>query len=252
MRRRRFLAALGLVVAAGLSACGQQGNTAGANQQAAERFLTERNNGTPVALGANAGASNTAPVGTVERVEGRTIEVQGGDGKRTTIQLAADAKISRLVEVQPSEIKAGDLITVFGTRNGAVLEARSIQIGDLGGEAIVVGGKADALPQSGGAPVKDPSKQGGEAQIITSNGDGLPAESMVSGTVERVEGQTLVVKDREGSSTTVQLSDTVEVFKRAMAEVSAIVAGTFIVARGTQQGDVFQATQVEILPSPTP
>ena len=252
MHRKRLLAALALAMAAGLSACSQPGNSAGANQQAAERFLTERNGGTPVALGEDGHAQNMTTLGTVEQVAGDTIVVKDKAGASTTIRLAADAKVYRQVAAQPSEIQAGDPIAAFGTRNGAILQADSIQIGGtMDSQTIVFGEKADTLAQGGGAPIID---TGGSQQhkgdlLVAGKGDHLPAGSIVSGTVERVAGDTIVVKDKAGTSTTVQLTGETKIHKQAMVEASAIEAGQLIMARGTQQRDEFQATQVNILAS---
>lgn len=255
MHRKQLLAALALAMAAGLSACSQPGTSAGANQQAAERFLTERNGGTPVALGEDARAQNMTTLGTVEQVAGDTIVVRDKAGTSTTIRLAADAKVYRQVAAQPSEIQAGDTIAAFGTRNGAILQADSIEIGGtMDSQAIVLDEQADAPTQGGGAPLivrknTDDQQQDQGDRFVAGKGDRLPAGSMVAGTVERVAGDTIVVKDKAGTSTTTQLTGETKIHKQTLVEASAIEAGQFIMARGTQQGDEFQAIQVTILAS---
>src|SRR5437870_12652592 len=111
MNRRQFLTFSSLTLAGALGACDLPGTTSGQqNQDAARQFLTERNGGTPVAIGA--GGPNAPVVGSIESVDGSKLSVKRQlEGTTTIVQLAAGAKILKDVDAQVSEVKAGDTVT---------------------------------------------------------------------------------------------------------------------------------------------
>src|SRR5829696_10194461 len=98
MNRRHFFTSATLILAGALSACATGGQQ---NQDAAQQFLTERNGGTPVAIGA--GGPNAPVVGSIESVDGSKLSVKRQmQGTTTIIQLAAGAKLLKDVDVQLS------------------------------------------------------------------------------------------------------------------------------------------------------
>jgi hypothetical protein len=134
MNRRQFLISSSILLAGALGACGPPGGTGDQqNQDAAQQFLTERNGGTPVTIGA--GGPNAPVVGSIESVDGSKLIVKREmQGTMTTIQLAAGARIHKYVDVQLSEIKAGDTLTAgmllfaTGTQEGEIYQATQVQI----------------------------------------------------------------------------------------------------------------------------
>ncbi|NWG18926.1 MAG: hypothetical protein HXY39_01230 [Chloroflexi bacterium] len=80
----------------------------------------------PVGPGGLAG-QNVA--GVVARVDGNRIVVTTPDSATVTVELANDAIVRRQVETQISDIKPGERIVAFGTRNGEMFQARSVQLG---------------------------------------------------------------------------------------------------------------------------
>jgi hypothetical protein len=68
----------------------------------------------------------------------------------------------------------------------------------------------------------------------------------VTGMVSAVSGNTITVTTRNGQTMTVQLADQGTVRKQVDGQLSDIKAGDQIVAFGTQNGDTFQATNIQI------
>ncbi len=71
------------------------------------------------------------------------------------------------------------------------------------------------------------------------------AQNLV-GTVDRVNGQTITVKARDNSTATIQLNADATIRKTVNGQVSDIHTGDTVIANGTRNGNVFQATSVPI------
>jgi hypothetical protein len=249
MNRRHFLASSALAAAAALGACGL-GGPAARNQDAAQRFLTERNGGTPVVLGQEAGREMPV-VGFVDAIDGRTLTVRpAAGGASATVQLADGAKIHKDVDIQLSELKAGEPIVAFGSKQGDVFRADLVRIGDgaPGGGAPIVfqrgaggsGGDTIITGGPGGQP-------GGGDQMFNAE---LPQP--VAGTLEKIDGRTIALKDADGASVAVRLADGAKIRRQAEIPLADLQTGAFIMASGAQDGDTFRATQLQILPPPQP
>jgi hypothetical protein len=75
------------------------------------------------------------------------------------------------------------------------------------------------------------------------------AKQTVRGTIERVEGLTLVVKSRDGAELKVALADNVLVVGIVKASLSDIKPGSFVGVTGMPQADGSQkAVEVHIFP----
>ena len=250
MNRRQFLISSSVLLASALGACGLPGGTSGQqDQDAAQQFLTERNGGTPVAIGA--GGPNAPVVGSIESVDGSKLSIKRQmAGTTTVVQLAAAAKILKDVDVQLSEVQAGDSATAFGEKQGDVFQADLLRLGagdgTFGGPVFIDRPSGQA---TGGPPVTGEAVDGGGDKVII-GGPGAGSAMPMTGTVETVEDQRIVLKDKDGASTTVQLAEGTKIQKQAEAALAELTAGTFIFATGTQDGDIYQATQVQILPVP--
>jgi hypothetical protein len=229
-----------------MAACGLPGGTSGQpNQDLAQQFLTERNGGTPVAVGN--GGPNAPVAGFVQNVDGPRITIKRPiDGSTATIELADGAQIHKDADAQLSEIKAGDTLTAVGSRQGDVFLADLLRIG---GDA-----------QSGGPVIFDhfdgegadgPAASSGKPDQVISYGPGSALPPPVTGTVTTIKDSRIVLKDKDGASTTVKLAANAKIQKAVQVGPAQLIAGVFIIASGTQNGDVFQATQVQILPAPT-
>lgn len=129
-----------LVVAAAAFFGGQQIGFASGQESraaAAQEFFARRGgaqNGAPpgdvpVQPVGPGGAAGQNVAGVVARVDGNRIVVTTPDNATVTVELANDAVVHRQVEAQISDIKPGERIVAFGTRNGEMFQARSVQLG---------------------------------------------------------------------------------------------------------------------------
>jgi len=82
--------------------------------------------------GANAqgtpGVPRDVAMGKVQKIDGNTITIQAADGTTSTFTIASDARIQQSVEIQPADLKAGDVIFATGQLNGDVFSATAIQV----------------------------------------------------------------------------------------------------------------------------
>ena len=67
-----------------------------------------------------------------------------------------------------------------------------------------------------------------------------------AGTVSEVSGDTITITTRNGQTMKVQLAADGTVRKQVDGQLSDITVGTQVVAMGTQNGDTFQATSIQI------
>jgi hypothetical protein len=166
------------------------------------------------------------------------------------VQLAAGAKVLKDVDAQLSEVKPGDTATAFGEQQGDVFQADLLRLGaadsTFGGPVFIDRsyGQATGSPPAAGETVD------GDGDNVVIGGPGAGSTMPMTGTVETIEDQRIVLKDKGGASTTVQLAEGAKIQKRAEASLAELTAGTFIFATGTQDGDIYQATQVQIIPAP--
>jgi hypothetical protein len=250
MNRRQFLISSSVLLASALGACGLPGGTSGhQDQDAAQQCLTERNGGTPVAIGA--GGPNAPVVGSIESVDGSKLSIKRQmAGTTTVVQLAAGAKILKVVDVQLSDVQAGDIATAFGEKQGDVFQADLLRLGagdsTFGGPVFIDRSSGQA---TGSPPATGEAVDGGGDKVII-GGSGAGSAMPMTGTIETIEDQRIVLKDKDGTSTTVQLAEGAKIQKQAEASLAELTAGTFIFATGMQDGDIYQATQVQILPAP--
>jgi hypothetical protein len=248
MKRTIFLAVVAALLLAAVGAGGwiylssQAPAGSAASQQAAQQFFAERGNGgTPgpitntMTFGGNSADGTGHPpgvAGAIAQVLSDTLVVQNPmDSTTTTVHLAADTKITRQADMQLADLKPGTHITAAGTKQGDTLEAQHVQVGD------------DSTTAGGGAPV--------QMAVNPSGGDGAaPSTSMmitsVSGTIAQVNGNAITVQSDDGQTTTVQLAANGQIQHQVPIGPADIHIGDLIFATGTQQGAVFEATQVQV------
>jgi hypothetical protein len=196
-----------------------------------------------VAIGS--GGPNAPVLGVIEMIDGRTLTVKRPiAGSASTIQLADGAAIRKDVEAQLGEIKAGDHLTAFGSRQGEVFQATLLRLGD---DASAEGMPLVMTFESGEAG--KPSAGGQDQFTVGGPGSALPKP--LSGVIESIDGRAIVLKEQGGTSTSVTLADKAKIQKSAEVGLAELSVGTMIMASGAQNGDVFEATQLRILPSPT-
>lgn len=227
-----------VALVAALSACGSSAPAIDQQQRVAE-FLTERNNGTPVALP----AASSAVAGTIEAIDGAAITVQTLiDRRARTIRVAPDAKVTQQRAAEASDIKPGDAVVVFGESAGEQLTATEIQIGGAPGAMVIAGAggptSGDQLAPAGAQAAPQPMTTG------TSAGPGI------AGTVTRVDGAALELRTADGSTQTVALASDVRVSATVDVSPAELETGQTILAEGRDTGGTFEATAIRVLPAP--
>lgn len=160
--------------------------------------------------------------GTVASVSGSTITLTGTDGKTYTID-AASTTVDKLSSISVGQIVAGDTLHVGGTVSGTNVTAEHIMDGQL--------------PQGG--------PRGGFGHR-DHDGDRGPG---VVGTVSAVNGSSLTVAGKNGTTYTVDASSAnvmkfAQGTKPAASTVSSIVVGDTVGIRGTVSGTTVTATDI--------
>ena len=125
---------------------------------------------------------------------------------------------------------------IVGARNGERNRAQAAQqfFGQRGGQGGQGGGQfGGGQGGQGGGPA------GGQ-------GGGFGRGNGVAGTVSAISGNTITINSRNGETTKIQLAADGTIRKQVDGQLSDITAGEQIVAFGTQSGDTFQATSIQV------
>jgi preprotein translocase subunit YajC len=111
----------------------------------------------------------------------------------------------------------------------------------------IIGGRAAAADRAQAAQGFFSQRGGGQAggQGGGQAGGGFRGGG-AAGTVSEVSGDTITITTRNGQTMKVQLAADSTVRKQVDGQLSDITVGTQVVAMGTQNGDTFQATSIQI------
>jgi hypothetical protein len=231
--RALMLAALAL-----LAACGQPAS----DNRASEQFLTERNGGTPVALG---GAPADAPlVGAVEKVDGRAITVKPLEGgAAVVVTLPEGSGVRSFAPAGRAALQPGVALSALGRERDGVFEAERIQIGDAGAAdagPVLMTSDRPAAP-GGGAP--EPR------QIVRGSGDtaGGDMPAMLAGSIETIDGAQVTLKIPGGATAQLRIAPATVIEQRAEIQPSELKPGATVAAFGKRDGDQLVATRVDLL-----
>jgi uncharacterized protein DUF5666 len=245
---------------AALSACGGAGGNPGNTQSgAANQFATERaGTGAPTPAGATApdvAMANTI-AGQIQQIDGNKVVVNNPMGSSVTLELTQDTKIQKQVQGAKTDLQAGTAVTVMGNKQNDIFQAIDVQIGGedlIGGSLMPAGG---ALPPGSGpdmssAPIQP--GQGAPAGGLVGAPAGAPMGDLpipMSGTIEKIDGNTMVLKTKDGNTVNVALTDQTIIHKLADTNISDLKPGTMVVAKGNKSANSFQVTSLQILPAP--
>lgn len=235
------------------------------NTDARNQFLAERSGGTTpitgtngLATGGGQGAGFPGVVGTVASVASDTLKIQNtADGTTTTVHLAANATIRKQVTAQLSDIKVGDQLFAIGPITNTKLTATVIQLGMTGGAGGFGGGfggqgrtrGANGTPGTGFTGTPGTRRQFNGTPVP----QGTPGAGFnrggfngVSGTVTAINGSTITVKAADGTITTVEVGTSTQIENQQTITLAAVKAGDTVRATGTQNGDIFEATALQV------
>lgn len=269
MLRGILLFALGIVVVViGIVAYQLLGHPAASpatatNSDARNQFLADRSGGTTPITGTNGlgapggqGAGFPGVVGTVASVASDSLKItNAADGTTTTVQLAANATIRKQVTAQLSDIKVGDQLFATGALTGTKLTAAIIQLGVTGGAGFGGGqGRARGVNGTPGTGRQFNGTPGTGRQFNGTPGpQGTPRAGFngggfngVSGAVTAINGSTLTVKATDGTTATVEVDTSTQIENQQTITLAAVKAGDTVRATGTQNGDIFEATALQV------
>jgi hypothetical protein len=184
---------------------GTRGSTGGAAGQARGASATSPA-GTPAA-----GRATSTVSGKVTKVDGATLSVQQTDNTMVSVTTNADTAVRKLVTGALTDLKAGDIVTVDGSKTGdTAMSAKTVT----------------SLGAASGAGA--PSGRGG-----AQTGGAAPA---LTGQIKSVDGGTLTVQGFDGSSVTVTTTPATVVRMQQPGAVSDIKAGDTLLIQGDKIG----------------
>src|SRR5690242_18181338 len=110
----------------------------------------------------------------------------------------------------------------------------------------IIGGRASAQNRAQAAQQFFNQRGGGQGGQGAGQGAGGFRGGGMAGTVNDVSGNTITITTRNGQTMKIQLASDGTVRKQVDGQLSDITKGQQIIAIGTQNGDTFQATSIQI------
>jgi hypothetical protein len=206
---------------------------------------------TPGAATAVPGAATTAPgaafaggqgvsrgtSGTVESVSGNSLTVKAQDGTTIKATVSATTTYAVNVAITASDIKAGDELTVIGqaAASGGSITATQVTVG-----SAALGASAGALGRTGAV-----AGQGGQGGQGATGGAGrtggaggqLGQAAFITGTVQKVGGNTLTVTGQDGTTSNVALAADTRLSKVTAGSLGDVKAGVQVTIVGQAGAD---------------
>lgn len=260
------------------SASGTTGSASGTDSAARQQFLADRSgtpdpNATPLPGANNAGGGfggrQPGLFGVVQKVDGNSITITTTQtSTETLIQVSDTTTISKEATAQASDLKVGDAVTAIGAKNGDSVTAQRVQIGEgFGGFGGFGGGGFNGAGRNGNSTGAFPSRtppsgfNGQGRGRFQGNGSGTPGPSasrtpgaggnfagdFVSGTIEKIDGDTVTVKAQDGTSSTFLLTTTTTIMKQEALKAADLVKGNTIIVTGKQNGTAYDATTIQVV-----
>jgi hypothetical protein len=173
--------------------------------------------------------------GTIQSVSGDSFVVTGRDGKAYTVKATAATKVLTASAARLSDVKAGDMVRIVATKaDDGSLTALAVQ-------DVPAGLGWGAGPGArGGAP------RGG----AYGNSGANAGRVFVAGSVVSLNGSTLSVASRNGTSTTVAVPASARISRMRTLPWTSLAAGARVSALGTLDADgSLAATTVMVMPA---
>ncbi|HET9496670.1 MAG TPA: DUF5666 domain-containing protein [Chloroflexia bacterium] len=231
-----------------LAGCGQQAAGSAEDEAAREAFLKERA-GTPTpgfAADMVDGKDFPGTFGEVEKVEGSELTIKNpATGETTVVRLAEGGVVHKQASATLSDVKVGDKVMAAGKKDGDTLTADVVNVGGEGGGTMGAGPVQIRRPSNGQGPGTNSSGgavTGGRTPVVR----GEMLES-VTGTVTKVDGNTITVEAEDGTTATVEVTSDTRFRKQVEVPLSEIETGTQVAAQGEMRGGVFEATEISVM-----
>jgi Domain of unknown function (DUF5666) len=164
--------------------------------------------------------------GTIQSVSGDSFVVTGRDGKTYTVKTTAATKVLTQSRARLGDIRTGDLVRILATKG---------QDGSL--TAVAVQDAPAGLAPGAYAGGRGGANAGNSGRVL------------VAGSVVSLNGSTLSVASRNGTSTTVAVPASARISRTTALPWSSLAAGARVTAMGTLDTDgSLAASTVMVLP----
>jgi Cu/Ag efflux protein CusF len=243
--------------------------------------------GAPVAGAGNAstgfgggGSFAGATTGTVDKVDGSTVTVIGSDGTTIRATVSPTTTISSSATITVADLKVGDTVTVVGEEasDQSVITATQVTAGDVGqtgafGRAAAFGGRQGGAAGAGvtastavtgttgagrpggaagagaaaGTAATGTAGAGRQSGAAGAGQGAITNFAFVSGTISKIDGNTLTVTADNGQIATIDVAPTTRLRKVTAAKLSDITYGEEVTVMGQPNPDgTVAATSVEL------
>jgi len=170
-------------------------------------------------------------IGTIQSVSADSFVVTTRDGKTYTVRSTADTKVLTQSAARLSDIKTGDTVRILAEKEqDGSLTAVAVQDMPAG---LAIGGRGGAAggPRAG------------------ANGNGANSNRVfVAGSVVSLNGTSMSVASRDGTSTTVAIPASAKISQTHSTRWTSLAAGARVLAFGTLNSDgSFSATTIMVM-----
>ncbi|MBI2854221.1 MAG: hypothetical protein HYX87_04785 [Chloroflexi bacterium] len=185
----------------------------------------------------------------VQKVEGNVLTLSVRDGSTVIAKASDKTVIQKAIQGSLSDIALGNYLTVMGDRqNDGSISATTIAIGLQAAGQSGIGqwltGQQTLAGQQGQGSRRGPGGTGGMG------GAGGFARGVTMGSVQKVEGNVIMLTVRDGSSARITVNDKTLVGKMGQGEINDITVGGSITVAGDKNSDgSINATNIIVLPS---
>lgn len=200
------------------------------------------------APGANTGGANGrrlggGTAGTLKSVNGSSLVVTATDGSSVTVKTSSTTTIEKSVTGSIGDVKVGDNVVATGSSTGAdaLTAQRVVDSGTLARDGGP-GGGGFRPPANGQAPAGAPDgtgtgTAGGTAPPAGPGGFGGAAGGFAAGKVTSINGATLVITGRDGTTTTTVDTTGATITVLRPSTLKDLKIGDQTVVRGTTATD---------------
>jgi hypothetical protein len=186
-------------------------------------------------------------LGTVVSINGNILVLTTLQGQKVNVALSVTTVIDKTVTAALSDLRAGEFLTIAGSPDAnGVIAATSIMARPQSQNSVIPTPSpgADFTPGAQSPPGDQngnpggPNQPGGPGGNPGENGNGMFSRTI--GTLESVNGNTLVVTVMQGSQVTVSVNDQTVINRTVAGTTADLQSGVFVTVTGkaADNGDV--------------
>jgi len=185
------------------------------------------------------GAPRNGVAGTLASVNGGTLLVTDQNGTKTTVHTSSSTVFTTTATGALSDVKVGDRVVAMGA-NAGTNHITAERISDLGIMTNEFGGNGQ--PPPGGQGFRNRTGNGNGNGNDNGAGNGTPTRgpapgTTATGTVSSINGTTFLVKDTNGTETTIDTTNATTFSVLKQINVSELVTGEMVRVTGPKAAD---------------